>query len=109
MFYFNYSLAEIPALDLSGGTGASTYSSVMSSFMTSNLATQKIKVTGLAVNLTLPNPNKMSPTELNELFTNLATVGASGAGSKTLTITGSWGATGCNRGIATVKGWTITG
>jgi hypothetical protein len=108
MFYFNYSLAQIPELDFSGATGSS-YTSIMNSFMTSNLATQRIKVRALAVNLTLPNPNKMSPTELNELFTNLATVGASGAGARTLTITNSWGATGCNRGIATVKGWTITG
>lgn len=41
---------------------------------------------------------------LDQLFTDLTTVTA-----KTINITGCTGAAGCNRTIATAKGWTVTG
>jgi hypothetical protein len=47
----------------------------------------------------------LSPAALNDIFTYL---GVTGAG-KTIRIAGNWGASGCNRSIATAKGWTVTG
>lgn len=47
----------------------------------------------------------LSPTALNNIFTNL---GLTGSG-KTINITGNWGACGCNRSIAQAKGWSVTG
>jgi hypothetical protein len=46
----------------------------------------------------------LDATALNQLFTDLPTVTA-----KTINITGAVGAAGCNRTIATGKGWTVTG
>jgi hypothetical protein len=48
----------------------------------------------------------LSPTALNEVFTGLATL--SGV-SATINITNVWGSSGCNRTIATSKGWTVIG
>lgn len=47
----------------------------------------------------------MSPTALNQVFTNLASV----TGGQIINITNNWGSSGCNRSIATGKGWTVTG
>jgi hypothetical protein len=46
-----------------------------------------------------------SPTAINEMFTGL---GLTGSG-RTVTISGNWGTTGCNRSIATAKGWAVSG
>lgn len=48
----------------------------------------------------------MSPTALNEVFTGLATLSGICA---SINITGNWGSSGCNRSIATSKGWTVIG
>lgn len=47
----------------------------------------------------------LSPTALDQIFTNLASV----TGGQIITITNNWGSSGCNRSIATGKGWTVTG
>lgn len=47
----------------------------------------------------------LSSGALNEVFDNLSNTGT----GKTVTITNNWGATGCNRAIATAKGWTVAG
>lgn len=47
----------------------------------------------------------LSPAALNDIFTY---AGVTGSG-KTLTITNNWGASGCNRSIATAKGWAVAG
>lgn len=60
----------------------------------------------VGVSFALPNPNLMSESELNALFTSLGT--ATNA-STTITITGSLGAATCDTSIATAKGWTIVG
>ena len=46
----------------------------------------------------------LDATALNQVFTDLPTITA-----KTINITGAIGAAGCNRSIATAKGWTVTG
>ena len=47
---------------------------------------------------------KLSATALNEIYTNLPTVVG-----QTITVTGNYGAATDNPGIATAKGWTVTG
>jgi hypothetical protein len=47
----------------------------------------------------------LSPTALDNIFTNLASV----TGSQVINITNNWGSSGCDRTIATSKGWTVTG
>lgn len=50
----------------------------------------------------------LSANELNEIYTNLATVGAAGSNAKTITVTGNWGTPADNPSIATNKGWQVT-
>jgi hypothetical protein len=50
----------------------------------------------------------MGATALNTLYTNLATVGVSGAGARTLQVSGNWGYTASNRMIAISKGWSVS-
>jgi hypothetical protein len=52
--------------------------------------------------------NVLGPTALNEIYTNLATVGISGANARTLTVSGNWGFTASNRSIAIGKGWQVS-
>lgn len=47
-----------------------------------------------------------SPTALNEIFNSLATLSGVCA---TINISNNWGSSGCDRTIATAKGWTVTG
>lgn len=101
-------ISEVPEYDFLGATGSSNTSSLSSTF-TGMHALTRIKARNFCQSFTLPNPNMMGATALNELYTNLAVVGAGGAGAKTLTVTGSLGVAGDNPGIATAKGWTITG
>ena len=44
---------------------------------------------------------------LNNIFRNLAVVGASGSGTRTITITNTAGVTFCDRSIAIAKGWAV--
>lgn len=53
--------------------------------------------------------NSLGGTALNQIYTNLGTVGASGAGARTITVTGNWGTATDNPAIAIAKGWTVTG
>lgn len=48
----------------------------------------------------------LSPTALNDVFRGLATVSG---GTYNINITGVWGSSGCDRTIATSKGWTVIG
>jgi hypothetical protein len=51
--------------------------------------------------------NVLGSTALNEIYTNLATVGLSGSNARTLTVSGNWGYTASNRTIAIGKGWAV--
>jgi hypothetical protein len=48
----------------------------------------------------------LSPTALNNVFNGLATLSGVCA---SINITGNWGSSGCNRSLATSKGWTVIG
>ena len=47
----------------------------------------------------------LSPAAINQVFANLPTA----TGSRTCNITNNWGAVGCDRTLATAKGWTTQG
>jgi hypothetical protein len=49
------------------------------------------------------NDLNLSPAAINQVFTNLPNV----SGSRICNIINNWGVSGCNRSIATLKGWTI--
>lgn len=108
MFNSCVSLSEIPEYDFMGASGSSNTGALSLVFSTCHNI-RRIKAKNFCQSFALPNPNMMGATALNELYTNLAVVGASGAGAKTLTVSGSLGTAGDNPGIATAKGWTITG
>lgn len=106
----SHRVAEIPEYDFIGFTGSANATSFSSGGPFSQMyGLSRIRARNFCQSFSLPNPNMMGATALNELYTNLAVVGASGAGAKTLTVTGSLGTAGDNPGIATAKGWTITG
>jgi hypothetical protein len=101
-----YTLTELPELDLSAATANTT---IYNSMIASSRSLARIRCTGINQSFSLPSSNRFSATELNELYTNLAVVGASGAGAKTLTITGAYGSAASNKAIAIAKGWTVSG
>ena len=95
-------------MNLSGYTG-SAYANVYSAMFQNCFSLEKIDgITGWQHSFTIQNCH-MGATALNNLYSSLAVVGASGAGTKTLTVTANWGVVNDNPGIATVKGWTVTG
>jgi surface protein len=100
MFTSCQALKIIPTMGVSSGA-------VMPAF--NNLSSlQSCGITGIGQNVNFTNC-QMGATALNALYTSLATVGASGAGAKTINITGNWGAATDTPSIATNKGWTVTG
>lgn len=98
-------LEEINGLTFGSTSGTSAYTTI---FNNAN-GLRKINMYGVNQNITLPNPSMLGPTALNNIYTNLATVGASGANAKTITVTGSWGTVSDNPMIAISKGWAVTG
>jgi hypothetical protein len=96
MFSNCYSLSLIPALNFSSGT------TFLNTFL-NMYSLQRCQVTGIAENVSFVGAN-LSGTALNEIYTNLATVT-----SKTITVTGVWGAATDTISIATNKGWTVSG
>jgi hypothetical protein len=126
-----YSMTEftITNLGLTSSTGATTVSNAFQycySLKAINLPSAKIstsivcvgtggdrygRLTSLLVNASSTlvggidiRYNLITSAQLNAIFTNLPTVT-----SRTIIITGCTGASGCNRSIATAKGWTVTG
>ena len=109
MFAECRSLQSLSAtMNLSGYTGAA-YASVYSGIFLNCFSIEKIDgITGWQHSFTVQNGH-MGATALNNIYSSLAVVGASGAGSKTITVTGNWGVANDNPAIATSKGWTVTG
>lgn len=97
MFASCRNLREVPIMDFSK---VSTYGSI---FFGCNQLTS-IKITGITATIDL-SQCQLSSAALNEVFTNLSTTGS----GKTVTITNNWGASGCNRSIATAKSWAVSG
>jgi len=95
MFLNCTSLQSVPLFDFSSLTNGGG----MFSGCTSNART---RATGIQATISFAN-NKMGPDELDELYTNLATVTA-----KTITVTGNWGKSASDETIATGKGWTVS-
>ena len=107
LFASTLSLREVLNCGFSGssGAGANVFLSTLSGCP--NLT--RLNVYGISENFTLPNPNKLGFTALNEIYTNLPVVGASGSNTKTITVTGSQGVAGDNPNIAIYKGWAVSG
>jgi len=100
MFTSCQALKVIPTMGVSSGAAMPDFTDLSS--------LQSCGITGIGQNVNFTRC-QMSGTDLNALYTSLATVGASGAGAKTITITGNWGAATDTPSIATNKGWTVTG
>lgn len=104
-------LKEIPSCNMFGSTGASKTSSLSNVFGTAFgwlRSLTRVGATGMCHSFSISS-SLMGATQLNEVYTNLPVVGASGAGVKTVTITGNWGRTADSPIIAISKGWTVTG
>lgn len=61
-------------------------------------------LTGVTATISYSGSN-LSSAALNDIFYGLGTGGT----GKTITITNNWGASGCDKTIATGKGWSVTG
>jgi len=108
MFSSASRITEIPDYDFIGVTGSNNTGSLNAIFASCPMVS-RIRARNFCQSFSLPNPNMMGATALNELYTNLAVVGASGANAKTLTVTGSLGTASDDISIATSKGWAVTG
>jgi surface protein len=102
------SITQIMNCGFSGSTGSSN-TNIFSSIFTSVPNLTRLKVYGMSQSFTLPNPNKLGFTALNEIYTDLPVVGASGSNAKTITVTGSQGVANDNPNIAIYKGWAVSG
>jgi hypothetical protein len=69
---------------------------------------QELKAPGIAEDLDLSGCHGLTAESLNLIFTDLATVGSSGANAKTIDVRNTVGASSCNTSIATSKGWQVT-
>jgi surface protein len=96
MFNDCHSLQTIPALNMSSGTN-------FVNFALSCNGLKRCQATGISRSVTFANCT-LGPDELNEIYTNLATVTG-----QTITVTGNYGAASDNPAIATAKGWTVVG
>ena len=92
-------LRRVGPLDFSAVTTITGAAFAANCFSLTKCNISNIKVSVLFTNCL------MSATELNALYTSLATV----ATAQTITVTGNYGTTGDNPSIATAKGWIVTG
>lgn len=75
----------------------------MGSFTVNCFGLKRCQATGIKVSTSFASCT-LGPDELNEIYTNLATVTG-----QTITVTGNYGTASDNPAIATAKGWTVTG
>jgi surface protein len=108
MFQGSSLLSVIPTVDVSG-LSAAGYASVYSNMFASCTNLISVGLTGIQHNFSVASA-MLGPTALNNLYTSLAVVGASGSATKTITVTSNWGAstTQHNPAIAVAKGWAVT-
>jgi len=103
-FYNCRAIKEIPNIQLRTNT-AGTYTNMF--FQNWSLSSCGMSgFTGANVSFASCS---LGATALNQIYTNLGTVGASGAGARTITVTGNWGTATDTPAIAIGKGWTVTG
>ena len=95
-------------IDVSGYTGAAFASVYSTNLFNVNQSLEYLGFTGIQHSFSIANC-KFGATALNNIYSSLAVVGASGAGTKTITVTGNWGVVNDTPSIATSKGWTVTG
>lgn len=95
-------------IDVSGYTGAAYVSVYSSNMFNGNQSLEYLGFTGIQHSFSIANC-KFGATALNNIYSSLAVVGASGSGTKTITVTGNWGVVNDTPSIATSKGWTVTG
>ena len=95
------SLKTIPTYDFSKVTTSTTPFSNTGSLIS-------VGITGCSFSVSYAN-NTLGATALNSIFSSLATVGVSGAGARTITVSGNWGTATDTPSIAIAKGWTVTG
>lgn len=100
-------LKRIEISDVSGISGT-TYTTAYSGMFSSCVSLNYVGLSGISENFSIQNCS-LGSTALNELYDRLAVVGASGAGAKTITVSGNWGAANDNPSIAIAKGWSVSG
>jgi surface protein len=97
MFSNCTSLQSVPLLNTGNGTSFTSMFGSCTSLAKGALSGTKYDISYSGC--------KLSATELDDMYTNLA----SGVTSKTVTVTGNWGTSTDTPSIATGKGWTVTG
>jgi hypothetical protein len=94
----NRKLRVFPAYDMNAATSATN-----SSPFGLNASLSRIQATGIKYSINISN-TPLNSAELNEVYTNLATVSG-----QTITVTGCRGTDADDPTIATAKGWTVVG
>ena len=96
-------LQEVPVLNMSGASTSSFGQITGGGASVQSL--RRIRISGMRFSFSVAS-SQLSAAALNEIFTGLPTVTG-----QTITVTGNYGVGGAgyNPGIATAKGWTVTG
>jgi len=127
MFYECYSLTNCPQINVSNVTNMTeffyncraikeihgiTLSSTANNYNNTFFQNWNLSKCGMSgfsgANVSFANCS-LGGTALNDIYTNLGTVGASGTGARTITVSGNWGTVNDNPSIATAKGWAVSG
>jgi hypothetical protein len=107
MFNGTESIRTIPGITLGNPT---TTANMFGTYTSGSLAFNKhltwMDMKGISFSFNLFGA-MLGSTALNNIYTNLATVGVSGANAKVLGVTGNWGYTASNKMIAISKGWSV--
>ena len=99
MFQNCVSLQSIPALNCSNTTN-------MALFASNCNALKRCQATGIKASVSFAS-STLSPSSLNEIYTNLANL--TSLPTQTITVTNNYGTASDDIAIATAKNWTVTG
>lgn len=108
MFLNNFAMDQVPSYDLRGVSSGSGFANIYNAMFSGCNNISTIGITGFNHNINVSGC-RLSGTALNELYTSLAVVGASGSATKTITVSNNWGAATDDPNIAIAKGWQVTG
>lgn len=98
------SCASIQKLENCNFSAATVFNGVNGGFASGCNNLKKVTITGINASVNFSNC-LLSVSALDTLYGNLSATGS----GKTITVTGNYGTTSDNTGIATAKSWTVTG
>jgi hypothetical protein len=109
MFYNCRAIKEIPTMTISNNANNYGGTATTTRMFYQNWNLSSCGLTGFTGANVSFEACSLGATALNDIYRSLAVVGASGAGVRTITVTGNWGTAADDTMIAIAKGWAVSG